>query len=221
MAGSLVKVEYEFGDVGSNLYRGTISRNVMHMVITDNLEDAPPEVIEDLIRYAAERKTGYRPVHFEEYIASEEFILNKRPLFLEKSKRFKCASEGEFRSLSDSVQRLYDSGLLDENDLQNTYITWSKRRAIRTLGVCYAMYRVISISPALDSLDVPEDCLDFVVYHEFLHLRVGVKIGKRNHNKCFRDQERMFPDYERVNRDLVKLLKRWIGTGFSSSVNLS
>ncbi len=194
--------------MGSNLYRGTISRDGIHLTITSYLEDAPPEVIDDIVRFVVDRKTGFRPVHFEEYIATDEFILSKRPLFLEQSKRFKCASEGEFRSLSDSVQRLYDSGLLDEDDLQNTYITWSKRRAVRTLGVCYAMFRVIAITPALDTLDLPEDCLDFVVYHEFLHLRVGVKIGKRNHNRTFREQERMFPDYKRVDRDLQKLLKR-------------
>ncbi len=201
-------VEYEFGQIGSSLYRGTIRGKKIRLVITDYLEDAPQDVVEDVICFVLERNEGYRPERFEGYIATDEFILNKRPLFLEDSRMFKCTSEGEYRSLSDSVQRLMDSGLLDADDLQNTYITWSKRRAVRRLGVCYAMFRVISITPALDTLDVPEDCLDFVVYHEFLHLRVGVKIGKRNHNKSFRDQERLFPDHERVERDLQKLLKR-------------
>ncbi|MBO4348534.1 MAG: M48 family metallopeptidase [Candidatus Methanomethylophilaceae archaeon] len=208
MAQKYRNVEYGFGDIGSALYRGTVGKDGIRLVITRYLEDAPQEVIDDVIRFLLDRKGGYRPERFEEYIATDEFILSKRPLFLEESRKFKCTSEGEFRSLADSAQRLLDSGLLDAEDLQNTYITWSKRRAVRTLGVCYAMFRVISITPALDTLDVPEQCLDFVVYHEFLHLRVGVRIGKRNHNKSFRDQERMFPNHEEVEKELRKLKKR-------------
>ncbi len=165
-------------------------------------------MIDDVVRYAQSGGSGPRPQLLVMYSATDEFILAKRPLFLERCKRFKLASDGEYRDLSDSVQRLLDSGLLTEDDLQNTYITWSKRRAVRTLGVCYALYRVISISPALDSPDVPLECLDFVVYHEFLHLRVGVKIGGRNHNQAFRSMERMYPDYDRVVSELRKIKKR-------------
>ena len=88
------------------------------------------------------------------------------------------------------------------------YLTWTRRPSVSVLGTCHSIFRVISISKALDTDSLPPDCLDFVMYHEFLHVRQGVRIGKRKHDSDFRREEQGFPGYERIKRDLAGLKVR-------------
>jgi hypothetical protein len=203
ISGKKTPVRVDFEDTGSRICRYGVEGGKRFAALSDYLSDSPPEVVEDILACLfSGKKTS--PDIFREYVSSDEFILAKRPLFLERG-GFTCTSEGDFRSLSDSAQRLYDSGLLGADDFSNTYITWTKRKTRRVLGRCYPMFRVISISPILDSGSVPEDCLDFVVYHEFLHIRQGLMFGRRYHNTDFRRQEREFPGYDSIQKVLSRL----------------
>ena len=197
-----------FADLGISFCRMGRRGGRVTLYIADYLEDAPQDVIDDIVRFMLSGRGCAPPDRFNSYIQGEEFVVAKRPLFLERSRRFANTTVGEHRDLSDSVRRLLAAGLLDEEDVRGTYLTWSKRRAVRTLGTTYGMFRVVSISRALDSPDVREECLDFVVYHEFLHIRMGIRAGHRSHTKGFRDLERMFPDHERIQMELGRLRRR-------------
>ena len=198
-----LRVQYEFKDIGFYVCRCSIRNGSGYASVTDYLADAPPGIVEDLLGFMFGGKKG-NPGLYEEYVSSDEFIQAKRPEYLARGS-FTCTSEGKYRSLSDSVQRLFDAGFLDESDMRNTYITWTKRKTKRILGRCHSMFRVISISPILDSPDVREECLDFVVYHEFLHIRQGLRTGKRHHDTSFRLQERAFPGYGKIQEELSRL----------------
>jgi hypothetical protein len=203
IAGKQTPVKVEFKDMGNYICRHGFKGGKPFATVSDYLSDAPPGVVEDLLTFMFSGKKG-APTIFEDYVSSEGFILAKRPVFLGRGS-FTCTSEGNFRSLSESVQRLYDAGLVEESDISNTYITWTKRKTKRVLGRCHWMFRVISISPILDSDGISEECLDFVVYHEFLHIRQGLLTGKRHHTAAFRREERQFPDYERIQKELARI----------------
>jgi predicted metal-dependent hydrolase len=57
------------------------------------------------------------------------------------------------------------------------------------------MMRVVAISSALDDDSVPENVVDYVVYHESLHLRQGYRPFRRSHDIQFRTMEKLFPEY--------------------------
>ncbi len=96
----------------------------------------------------------------------------------------------------DSVERLLECGLITETDISNSYISWASSMAKYKFGLCNQTFRVISINPVLDSDDVPDTVVDYVVYHEILHLRQDRSKNSRPHNAKFRSWEHLYPDYE-------------------------
>ncbi|MBP5203699.1 MAG: M48 family metallopeptidase [Candidatus Methanomethylophilaceae archaeon] len=197
-------VDVEFARMSGSLCRYSTDGNHVTMIMADYLEDAPPDVIEDYLRYVFSKRSG-PPRRFIEHISSEGFISSQRPRFLARSRRFTLSTEGEHRSLADSLERLIEMGMLSREDSEGVYLTWSRHPSVSVLGTCHSMFRVISVSNALDTDALPEDCLDFVLYHEFLHARQGARIGMRKHDAEFRREERAFPGYERIKADLARL----------------
>jgi predicted metal-dependent hydrolase len=53
--------------------------------------------------------------------------------------------------------------------------------------------RVIAISSALDSPHIPESVARYVLYHELLHLELGIDTLHGQHDPAFRRAERLYP----------------------------
>ena len=91
------------------------------------------------------------------------------------------------------------------------YITWSRgsieprgtRRRHIIFGSWDTRTKLIRIHPALDSADVPEYFVKFVIYHEMLHAVMDKPRDpscagpRRIHTPEFRARERAHPDYDR------------------------
>lgn len=205
--GRIKSVDLKFAGMTGTLCRYSVCGGKAEMVMADYFEDAPEEVLEDYVRFVLDKGSG-PPERFIAYVSSDSFVQSQRPRFLAKSRRFMLSSEGEHRSLSRSAERLEEAGLLASGEAEGVYLTWTRRPSVSVLGTCHSIFRVISISKALDTDSLPPDCLDFVMYHEFLHVRQGVRIGKRKHDSDFRRQEQAFPGYERIKKDLAGLKVR-------------
>lgn len=185
-----------------------IKNNCIEIYISDYLQDAPDAVLYDLIETIFTHVKGKRPVFSKEYmdwVTSDDFINKQRAIYLKRSKNLTRSHVGNVRDLVDSAQRLLDSGLVHPSDIDNSMFTWTSRPNYRRVGYCSPMMRVVAISSALDCNNVPENVLDFVVYHEILHLRQGYRPFVRSHDREFRSQERSFPGYEEAEAFLKKL----------------
>ena len=74
---------------------------------------------------------------------------------------------------------------------------WSGRNSYRKLGHYDPTIDTIVISATLDSHKVPEQALDFVVFHELLHKRHGIDWRSdqaRTHTPAFRRDEQRYPN---------------------------
>jgi predicted metallopeptidase len=94
------------------------------------------------------------------------------------------------------------------NRMQAPRLSWSGRQSYRKLGHYESIADAIVISSALDSHQVPETALDFVIYHELLHKQHGAKwSGGRahSHTPAFRRDERRYPDKDNIEALLAKL----------------
>ncbi len=202
-------VEAEFAPLKDFGYRwGTMPDGKVKLVFSDYLADAPEDVVMDFGRMAvlrAKRMDWSTPQSFLDHIATDSFITNHRPTFVARSKNLTRSDMGEHRFLPDSVQRLLDSGLLTPDDVDNSWFSWTRRDNVRRLGFCSTMFRVVGISSILDSPDVSTDAVDFVVYHESLHLRQGYRDTRRVHDSTFRSWERAYPGYDAVIDELRHL----------------
>ncbi len=78
-------------------------------------------------------------------------------------------------------------------------IFWSKRSSKRKLGYADMLNRVIIISKILDSVNVPDYVIKFIIFHEILHFMFPpVRNGKRSiqHGYEFRDFEKKCKYYK-------------------------
>jgi hypothetical protein len=90
-------------------------------------------------------------------------------------------------------------------------LTWSARKTYRILGHHDAHHDHIAISKSLDSRDVPRFVVEYVVFHEMLHIHHPTKHinGRRhNHTAAFKADERKFPHYERAETWIERNVRR-------------
>ncbi|MCY4587830.1 MAG: SprT-like domain-containing protein [Bryobacterales bacterium] len=114
------------------------------------------------------------------------------------------AARGKAYDLEEMFDRLNER--LFDNLLARPRLTWSLRRSRRSLGHWDPVHNTIVISRIFDEPEVPRFLVEYVLYHEMLHLKHPVEYArgrKRAHTKQFHADERKFPSYQ----EAVALLK--------------
>jgi predicted metal-dependent hydrolase len=175
--------------------------------VTDYLECANDQIIDEFAdnlfkRIRSKNKVELYNERMRDWFQSKEFLDTNRPVYLRRSRNLAYRSEGNNYDLLDAFERLKDEGLVP--NIPNTYITWTRGPNRARLGYCSILMRVIAISSALDTDRLPEYVPEYVLYHELLHLRNGLKSFGRYHDKHFKEMERIHPHY----REAEDWLKR-------------
>ena len=83
--------------------------------------------------------------------------------------------------------------------------------AKRILGHHDAVHNTITISKALDARDVPEWFVEYILYHEMLHIKHAAKVinGRRYyHTAAFRLDEKRFYKYEEAQAWIEKAARQ-------------
>ena len=133
-----------------------------------------------------------------DHIRKNSFRLKGRPAartVLNPRGRIHCLTE-----IGGRINRKYFEGRITAG------ITWGRRFSGRrtrriTLGSYCRASDIIRINPLLDRRTVPVFFLDFIVYHEMLHVDLGFAEhnGRRRlHTREFRTRERLFAEYDRA-----------------------
>jgi predicted metal-dependent hydrolase len=87
-------------------------------------------------------------------------------------------------------------------------MSWSQGRARNLLGHYDPAHNAIVVSRLFDHPAVPRYAVEYIVYHEMLHLRHPVNLnGSRRcvHSAEFRAEEKLFPQLEAAQRFLRRL----------------
>jgi hypothetical protein len=87
-------------------------------------------------------------------------------------------------------------------------MTWSRDHARNRLGHYDPAHNAIVVSRVFDHPRVPRYAVEYIVYHEMLHLRHPVKLhGSRRcvHSTDFQAEEKLFPRLEEARRFLKHL----------------
>lgn len=194
----LPKVEVEYYPyVGLNS-RIRRRNGALFVRISDMLADAP----EDFHRALAEiliRKLFRKRIPsdisaiYRDYVNLPE--VSQRSLDNRKAKGRKIVTthRGENYDLDeifDFLNQVYFRGTIPK-----PVLTWSSRKTYRILGHHDSTHDTIVISKSLDDLMVPKYVVEYVVYHEMLHVKHPTKHinGRRyNHTAAFRRDEGAF-----------------------------
>jgi hypothetical protein len=179
--------------------------------ISDLLEGAPAPVFEALA-FILLGKLYRKPVP-RLYSYRYRIYLNRRDVRRQanlvrqiRGRKFVSGPEGEFRNLAEVFDRLnreFFDGLLGCPQLG-----WSRQVTRGMLGHFDPAHNAIIISRVFDRAAVPALALDYVMFHEMLHLRHPVDHSgtrRRVHTREFREAEKRFP-HRREAKEIIKRL---------------
>jgi len=92
--------------------------------------------------------------------------------------------------------------------LARPQMTWSQNHARNSLAHYDPAHNAIVVSRVFDHPRVPRYAVEYIVYHEMLHLKHPVKLrGSRRcvHSPAFQEEERLFPHLADAKRFLRSL----------------
>ena len=100
---------------------------------------------------------------------------------------------------------------LFNGELSPCRIGWSTRPSRTVLGRYDPAHHTITISQSLDSESIPLEIVEYLVFHEMLHIRIPLeRRGSRRviHPRAFHEAEKKFPDYRRVRERLKRIFSQ-------------
>ena len=205
--------EYGFDRVEAELVafkefkvRWTRSYKWADFKISDYLSDAPCEVIRGLATSLFSKITGSDEGYSEDmckWITSPEFSEYKQPVYLKRSRNLTRSPKGEAKDLNSAYDRLVEMGLVEKDPA--VHLTWTREANIRKIGHCSVLMKVITISSVLDSDMIPDFVLDYCLYHELCHLKIGFDPSAKKHGEEFRELEAKYSNRDEAEEWLKRL----------------
>lgn len=174
----------------------------VYVRLSDICKDTPPEAMRALAFVLVARLLGKRvpPVHdrtYREYSLTPELLRSSDIARRHRGHKMISSARGSIYNLEKmfaKLNRKYFDSLLEKPTL-----TWSQRKTKSILGHHDRVYDTITISKSLDSAQVPEWFVEYILYHEMLHIKHAARMinGRRYyHTTAFRLDERRFTRYD-------------------------
>jgi hypothetical protein len=179
--------------------------------LSDLLEGAPESVLRAIahILLAKLYRKPLDPSHNTRYrrFASSESVLRQTERIRQMRGRKKIStSKGDYYDLDEVFEALnsrFFHGLMGR-----PLLTWSEHKARRLLGHYDAAHNTIMVSRVFDRKNTPRYAIEYLMYHEMLHLKHPVKVrgGRRCvHPREFQMEEKLFPELELAKAYLKQL----------------
>ncbi|PYX00472.1 MAG: hypothetical protein DMG89_04335 [Acidobacteria bacterium] len=179
--------------------------------LSDLLEGAPEPVLR-AIAHILFAKMYRKPIErqqatwYRRYVSSQH-IREKAHLLRQMRGRKRIETPlGQVHNLEnifDELNTRFFYGLLARPEL-----TWSQDHARNSLGHYDPAHNAIVVSRIFDQARVPRYALEYIVYHEMLHLKHPVKLrGSRRcvHSPEFQAEEKLFPRLQEAKQFIKRL----------------
>lgn len=179
--------------------------------ISDLLAGAPHDVLHaiahillaKLYRKEIEARHATR---YRRYIGRRDVSGKAHLLRQQRGRKVLLTSKGrhyDLEKIFEDLNQRFFHGLL-----ARPLMTWSRHVSRQSLGHYDPAHNTIVISRIFDRADLPSYAVEYLVYHEMLHLKHPVKLnGSRRcvHPKAFQEEERLFPQVEEAKELLRRL----------------
>jgi hypothetical protein len=183
----------------------------LYVRLSDLLEGAPEPVLRAIahILLAKMYRKSIDPGHasrYRRYVSSHD--LRKKAHLVRQTRGRKHISSAQghaynLEAIFDELNVRFFHGLL-----ARPLMTWSRDRARNRLGHYDPAHNAIVVSRIFDDPRVPGYAVEYIVYHEMLHLRHPVKLrGSRRcvHPAEFQADEKLFPELQKAQQFLKRL----------------
>src|SRR5437016_3678794 len=186
----------------------------VYVRLSDLFQAAPPEVIRALAFLLVARLLSRKAPRDQEriyrsYAFSPQLLRASDIARRERGRKVISSANGQVYDLERlfaKLNRRYFDG-----EIEKPVLTWSKRRARSILGHHDAAHDTITISKILDSREVPEWFVEYILFHEMLHIKHQARIinGRRYyHTAAFRAEEQRFGRYRKAQEWLDRVVRQ-------------
>ncbi len=179
--------------------------------LSDLLEGAPASILQaiahillaKMYRKPIEREAATR---YRRYISSHDITRKAHLVRQMRGRKHLHSAQGrtyDLEAVFEDLNSRFFHGLLARPQL-----TWSRNHSRNSLGHYDPAHNAIVVSRIFDHPRVPRYAVDYIVYHEMLHLKHPVRLrGSRRcvHSAEFQAEEKLFPQLEAVKRFLKQL----------------
>lgn len=182
------------------------------LVRLSDLLEGSPETVLRAIAHILLAKMYRKPIdrghaaRYRKYVASHEIVQKAHLVRQMRGRKHLGSPRGLFYDLDvlfEDLNTRFFHGLL-----ARPRMSWSPTRTRRILGHYDPAHNAIIISRIFDHFAVPRCAVEYIVYHEMLHLKHPVKLrGSRRcvHSAEFQSEERLFPQLAEANAFLKRL----------------
>jgi hypothetical protein len=180
--------------------------------VSDLFMDAPQHVVYSLalILLAKIYRRRVDDTHHETY---RSFILGTKMQERARTARSSrgrgprpAIPQGRWQNLETNFERV--NAVYFEGKLDRPRLAWSAKRSRRILGRYDATHHTVFISLLFDSPKTPDFVLDFVLFHELLHVKHpsrAMNCRMLTHTPEFRAEERRFESYKKATEWLRRI----------------
>jgi hypothetical protein len=187
-------------------------RNGRLLVRLSDLLEGAPEPILRAIAHILLAKMYRQPIdraraaRYRKYIGSHELVRKAHLVRQMRGHKRLRSARGFFYDLDlvfEDLNTRFFHGLM-----ARPRMSWSQLRTRRILGHYDPAHNAIIISRIFDHPAVPAFVLEYIVYHEMLHLKHPVRMrGSRRcvHSPEFQAEEKLFPHIAQANAFLKRL----------------
>ncbi len=179
--------------------------------LSDLLEGAPEPVLRAIahILLAKMYRKPIEPGHatrYRRYVSSHDLRKQAHLVRQTRGRKHIASAQGrayDLEAIFDDLNARFFHGLL-----ARPLMTWSRDRARNRLGHYDPAHNAIVVSRIFDHPQVPRFAVEYIVYHEMLHLKHPVTLrGSRRcvHSAGFQAEEKLFPDLQKAHQFLKRL----------------
>ncbi len=179
--------------------------------LSDLLEGAPEPVLHAILHILVAKlyRKEIDPAHaarYRKFTGSQAMMAKTHIIRQMRGRKRIEGPKGQHYDLEevfDELNRHFFHGLMARPQM-----TWSGIHARQSLGHYDPAHNTIVVSRIFDRPGVPRYAVEYLVYHEMLHLRHPVKLrGSRRcvHPVAFQEEEKLFPHLEQAKKYLKQL----------------
>lgn len=192
---------YPFANINNTI---RMREGTLHVRLSDLLEGAPESLLDSIahILLAKIYRKPIEPRHltrYRRYVASHDVSAKAHLIRKIRGRKRIASPRGHVYNLEDifeELNRQFFHGLLARPQM-----TWSQVKSRRSLAHYDPSHNAIVVSRIFDHPRVPRCAVEYIVYHEMLHLKHPVKLrgGRRCvHSAEFLAEENLFPNLEQA-----------------------
>lgn len=205
----IVSVRF-FPSPGMN-HRARLRDGRLEVTLSDLLRDAEGRVIEALATILLAKLYRHHPpkearLRYRRYLLSREVeqrILETRRIRGRKSADGSRGAHYDLEPMFAELNARYFDG-----QIPATRLGWSRRATRTRMGHYDHAHRAIVVSRSLDRPEVPRLLVEYILYHEMLHVKHPVESSggrRRIHGPAFRAEEKRFAGFTEVRGMLKRL----------------